>query len=479
MILKLSPFIQAALGTACLLTLAGCASVGPDYERPALKMPANWQAAVPHDGSTRSLLSWWQSFNDPTLDDLLKSAENDNPTLAKAAAAIASARASYREASASAYPSSTIEAAHTRSGPFNSSARGIATVNSGELDASWEIDLFGAVRRSRESASDRVEAVEADWHSARVSLAAEVASEYVNYRACRLLSENQQQNLDSLRKTESTTSSAVNAQLMAPAESILAQASVAGAAASLNVQEAECDLSIKALVALTGLEEPALRATLIDTAQKIPSPTVLNVTTLPVQLLSQRPDLVSAERNLAAANADIGVAEANRYPRLSLLGSVSVNRTQTVGAPAVQTNLWSFGPSLSIPLFNGGALRAQADKARADYVSALATYQSAVRNAVKETEQSLVRLDAANRRSQDLANSARDYRRYFETARQNWQTGGISLLTLEEARRNALQAEQNAIAVQRDRVLYGIALYKALGGGWQATQDTKSTGAGQ
>jgi outer membrane protein TolC len=103
-------------------------------------------------------------------------------------------------------------------------------------------------------------------------------------------------------------------------------------------------------------------------------------------------------------------------------------------------------------------------------------YRSTVRNAVKETEQSLVRLDAANRRSEDLSNSARDYRSYYETSRQNWQAGGISLLSLEIVRRNALQAEQNAIAVQRDRVLHGIALYKALGGGWQVVQSTNLKG---
>ena len=462
------------LAVVGVVALAGCATVGPIYTPPTMKAPATWQAALPHGGSTRSLLDWWQSFNNQTLDELLQAAESDNPTLAKAAAAIASARENRSLAAASAYPAADAGVTINRTGSLKPGEES-STLSSGLLDASWEIDLFGAVRRGKEAASARVEAREADWHSARVSLAAEVAGEYVSYRACQLLRENQQNNLESLRKTAKTTITAVRAGLRAPAEEVLARAGVANASAALNVQEAECDLVIKALVALTGLEESILRENLAAAPQGISSPDTFNVSSLPVQLLSQRPDLISAERSLAAASADIGVAEAGRYPRLSLQGSLTVD----MGHIATAASLWSFGPSLTVPLFKGGALRAEVAKAQADYESALAYYQSAVRSAVKETEQSLVRLDAANRRSDDLANSARDYRRYYETARQNYVAGGIDLLTLEEADRNALQAEQNAVAVQRDRVLYGIALYKALGGGCQVTRITYSSGKAQ
>jgi NodT family efflux transporter outer membrane factor (OMF) lipoprotein len=422
------------------------------------------------------LLEWWQAFNDPRLIELLQAAETDNPSLDQAAAAIASARASRTQAAASAYPAVNASASSTRTGSLKSGVDATSTVSSGLLDASWEIDLFGSIRRSREAASARVQASEASWHNARVSLAAEVASEYVRYRACRLLADNQQQNLASLNKTASATAAAVQAGLTPAADANLVQASVAGASASLNVQQAECDVGIKSLVALTGLDETVLRAKLAGEAQNIPNPEIFDVTSLPVQIVSQRPDLVAAERSLAAASADIGVAEANRYPRLSLLGAITLEHNQVSGA-SVQGSLWSFGPSLTLPVFNGGALRAQVARAQADYEASLASYRAAVRNAVKEVEQSLVRLDAATRRSTDLNNSARDYRRYYEATRQNWQVGGTSLLNLELASRNALQAEQSAIAVQRDRVLYGIALYKALGGGWQTAQTLNRNGA--
>jgi NodT family efflux transporter outer membrane factor (OMF) lipoprotein len=436
------------------------------------------EAAVPHDGDTATLLAWWQSFDDSVLDTLLAEAEKDNPSLNQATAAILSARATRDQAAAAGRPSATASAAATRAGDRSARTGAGANARSAGLDASWEIDLFGAVRRNTEAAGARIEAREADWHDARVSLAAEVATEYVNYRGCRLLADNERLNLQSLEQTLASTQVAAAQGLVAPADATLAEASAAGAAATLNTQEAECEIGIKALVALTGMEEDALRRLLGHggEAQPLPDGARLNVTTLPVQLVSQRPDLVAAERTLAAASADIGVAEANRYPRLSLLGSISTTR----GAAAVSTP-WSFGPSLSLPVFDGGALRAKVAGARAAYQSALAGYESAVRTAVKEVEQGLVRLDAANRRSADLASSAANYRKYYDAARVNWQAGSISLLTLEEARRNALQAEQSAIAVRRDRLLYGIALYKALGGGWQAgqTNHVNSTGVSQ
>lgn len=457
---------------------AGCAAVGPDYHTLAPKLPATWQAAVPHDGDNASLLAWWQSFHDPVLNDLLADAEKDNPTLNGAAAAISSARAVRDQAVASGRPAANASAGLTRSGDRSVHASTASSVRAAGLDASWEVDLFGAVRRNTEAAEARTEAREAEWHGARVSLAAEVATEYVTYRACRLLAENDRLNLTSLKKTLSSTTAAAAEGLVAPADATLAEASTASAAATLNIQQAECDIGIKSLVALTGTEEGELRARLggADETRPLPDGAPLNVTTLPAQLLSQRPDLVSAERTLAAASADIGVAEANRYPRLSLLGSISATRT---GGATAGTTPWSFGPSLSLPLFDGGALRAQVAGSRASYQSALASYESAVRTAVKEVEQNLVRLDAARRRSADVVSSAANYRKYYDAAHTNWQAGSISLLALEEARRNALQAEQNAITVQRDRLLYGIALYKAFGGGWQAGQSNNLTGVSQ
>lgn len=452
-----------------LLALGGCATLGPDYRAPQLQLAASWQAALPHGGSTTALLGWWQSFNDPVLTGLMQAAEADSPTLDQALAAIASARASDGEASQAGLPTLSASGSSTRSG---SQGGNVGRSSSAVLDASWELDLFGSVRRGREASQAQLAASQADWHDARVSLAAEVASEYINYRASQLQLARYRDHEQSLQSTAAATRAAVAAGLSAAADGALIEASLASAHSSLLAQQAECELSIKALVALTGLDEPQLRARLASEPAALPQPATLQVDSVPLQLLSQRPDLVSAERSLAAASAKIGVAEAKRYPRLSLLGSLS--STSTLGSGNSQG--WSFGPSLSLPIFDGGSSKAALQEAEASYQSALAGYRGAVRSAVQEVEQALVRLDAASQRAGSVASAAANYRRYFAASEQSWQAGSASLLTLEQSRRDALTAEQTLITVQRDRVLYGIALYKALGGGWQASSQQPASG---
>ncbi|MEO5796845.1 MAG: efflux transporter outer membrane subunit [Rhodoferax sp.] len=443
--------------------LSACAAVGPSYQPPAapqLAVPSQWQAALPHAGDTGQLLAWWQRFNDPALTALLQASEASNPSLQKATANIASARASATTARASGQPVVSGAASATRSNTLGSAQTSVT----GGLDASWEIDLFGSVRRAAESADALLQARQADWHDARVSLAAEVATDYVTYRACQMTLQTVQQNALSSQATANITQRSLQAGMTARADAALADASAASASASAIAQQAECDVTVKALVALTGLAEPALRQQLATPTPRLPTPSGFQVSSLPVDLLSQRPDLVSAERALAAASAQIGVAEADRYPRLSLAGSLSSSRTA-----GVDTTPWSFGPSLSLPLLNGGAKRAAVDSARAAYDLALATYQQAVRTAVQEVEQNLVQQDSAERRTADVRRSADGYRRYATAVEANWRAGGDSLLNLELARRNAIAAEQTLITVQRDQLLYGIALYKAVGGGWSAS----------
>lgn len=463
------PLFPGRSGLALLLcaALSGCAAVGPSYRAPAaeqLAVPSQWQAALPHAGDTQQLLAWWDRFNDPALTRLLQAAEASNPSLQKASANIASARASVTTARASGQPTLSGSASASRNNTLGSAQ----TTSTGGLDASWEIDLFGSVRRAAESADATLQARQADWHDARVSLAAEVATDYVTYRACQLTLQANQADARSSQTTADVTRRSLQAGMTARADAALADASAASASATAIAQQAECDITVKALVALTGLAEPALRQQLDSQPAQLPTPTGFLVNSLPVDLLSQRPDLVSTERALAAASAQIGVAEADRYPRLSLSGSLSGTRSA-----GVNTTPWSFGPSLSLPLLNGGAKRAAVDSAQAAYDLALANYQQAVRTAVQEVEQSLVRQDSAERRTADVQRSAAGYRSYANAVEANWRAGGDSLLNLELARRNAIAAEQTLIAVQRDQLLYGIALYKAVGGGWTvSTGDT-------
>jgi len=465
-----APLSTLIAATACALLMTGCA-VGPTYREPAPAAPASWHAPLPHEGSVGAINEWWRQFDDPMLARLVEMAESDSPTLAKAWANIDKARATVKSAQAAALPSlSGIGSVSRGTQQSASGGQAVTTTRSVAADASWEIDLFGKVRRSGEAAQSRLQARMADWHDARVSLAAEVADTYVQYRACGLLAETYKREQASNADTERATAASVRAGFSAPSEGALARASLASAVSTSVQQRSQCELLVKSLVHLTGADEPALRTLLASNAAKLPQPRALDVPAVPADVLRQRPDLASRERELAAASAEIGVAQADLYPSLSLSGSIGVSASNLL-SPA---STWSFGPSLSIPLFDAGKRRAAVDGANASYAAALAAYRGGVRTVVKEVEQALVNLDSSARRADEAATAAREYRDYFLATEAYWRAGGASLLTLEEARRSALSAEITQITLQRDRVEQWIALYKALGGGWQRETTNKS-----
>lgn len=459
----------AAWALAWALGAAGCTTVGPSYRPVQPNAPSAWQGPRPHGGQTLEMLRWWARFDDPTVGRLVALAEADSPDLTVAWASIEKARATLSSVRGGGLPSltTTADASRTRS------AGRVLTSRSAEFDASWEIDLFGKIRRNAEASEARVVARTADWHDTRVSLAAEVADTYVQWRACGLLADAYERELKSNAQTELATSASVRAGLTASADEALASASLASAQSSLLDQRAQCDVLVKALVSLTGRDEPALRVLLADAPAGIPEPARLAVASVPVDVLRQRPDLASLERELAAASAEIGAAQAALYPSLSLSGAIGVSAngvsglSGSSGAPAIG---WSFGPSISLPIFDGGQRRASVRSAEAAYLSAFASYRQGVRRIVKEVEQALVNLDGAASRTEQATTAERQYRNYFLATESNWRAGNVSLLTLEEARRLALSAEIQRITLQRNRVQYWIALYKAAGGGWQPGQ---------
>lgn len=463
--MKVPPrFLLATPLAVCLAcSLAACAT-GPIAVPPQAQAPQAWQAELPHGGSAGDLQQWWQQFDDARIGRLVEMAERDSPTLTQAWASIEKARATLRSVRAQALPSVSANASASRSNQLQSGQSvATGTSRSAGFDASWEIDLFGKLRRNAQASEARVDARTAEWHDARVSLAAEVADTYVQYRACVLLADAYQREAHSTAATEQATTSAVQAGFTAPSEAALARAGLASAQSNLLQQRTQCGLLVKSLVYLTGADEPSLRALLAGGEERIPQPAALQVQAVPAQVLRQRPDLAALEREVAATGAEIGAAQADLYPSLSLGGSVSVSAS-SLASPAT---LWSFGPSLSLPLFDGGQRRAAVDTAQANHLSALTSYRQGVRTVVRDVEEALLNLDGAARRADQAQAAARAYRSYFLSSERNWRAGRTSLLTLEEARRSALSAELTEITLQQNRVQYWIALYKAVGGGWQ------------
>lgn len=446
--------------------LLGCAAVGPEYQPPKPSAPLKWEAALPHGGQQTLLTDWWSQFNDPVLTGLIAEAEASSPTLAMAAARIAEARAALTISESSTLPAVNGGAAASRTNSFGNSTLIPRTIGSVAVDAAWELDLFGSVRRSTEAADARLAARTFEWHGARVSLAAEVAGSYVGYRACRQLEAAFARDAASRAETEQLTRLLAEAGFIALADRELARAGLADARAELENQKAACEIGIKSMVALIGLTESELRARLDGSAAsaQLPVPAVFTVEAVPLRALSQRPDLAATERGLAAASADVGIAEANRYPRLTLSGNISL--ASVLGGINIQS--WSFGPALSLPLFDAGKRAAGVQAAEARLAQQRAAYEAAVRTAVNEVEQALVNLDSARRREADASAAVAGYANYYLATETNWRAGSVSLLSLEETRRNANNAERKLIALQRMRVQNWISLYKALGGGWQA-----------
>lgn len=450
------------------LMIAGCV-VGPVYHAPVPEVPSQFRLGIPAHpavNDAKEISDWWRQFDDPLVAELIETAQSSSPTVAQALARIVQARGTVTSARSALFPEIKGDASSLRSKQAvqpNVSVVGTTNII-GVDDAAWQLDLFGATRKATDAANSRLTARMADWHGVRVSLAAEVANTLLEYRACVEIADILEQDLGSREQTGQLTAMKIRAGFTAPADGALTNASIADARQQLIAQHAACDLDVTALVDLTGIDETTLRTKLAP-GKKLPHPLEIVVEQVPAKAVAQRPDITSAERDLAAAGAEINVAVANRYPSISLGGNIGLTNLLSQGASGTAVT-WSFGPSLSLPLFDAGNRKAQVDIAQARYDEAYGLYRQKVRSAVREIEEALVKLDSAAHREADAASAARDYDLYFKANVDKFKSGAGSLFELEDARRTSLSAQQILIGVQRDRVAAWIALYKAMGGGW-------------
>ena len=237
----------------------------------------------------------------------------------------------------------------------------------------------------------------------------------------------------------------------APAVAALARASAAEGSALATQQRAACELLVKALVALSALPEPQLRQKLAVAWTEPSKPAVLTVASVPAQVLVQRPDVYQAEREVAAASAEVGSARAQRFPRLSLFGSIAAGNVRT-GGVSTDLQTWSIGPlAVTLPIFDGGRRAADVDAAQARYEEAAALYAASVRQAVREVEEALVTLESTRLRDEDARTAAENYRVSFVGTEARYRSGLASLVELEDIRRSALVAETALVLLQRER----------------------------
>lgn len=455
--------IHLIAAVALPLWLAGCATPGPE-PAPAAAAPPQWYAPLPHNGALADLTQWWQQFNDPLLVQLVESAQTASPTVEASRSRIEQARAARTIARAALLPTFDAQASASRGNAQPPVP--LATTLQAGLQAGWEIDLFGGNANALQAAQSRYESARAGWHDARVSVAAETASSYVNLRSCERQLAVALNDARSRAETSRLAELTARAGFTAPATAAFARASAAEASARSTQQRSLCEIELKTLVALSGLPEPQLRQQLLTPWQEPPQGPLLPVLSLPAQLLAQRPDVFQAEREVAAASADVGSAQAQRYPRLSLSGSIAAALVHTGGVNA-DAQTWSIGPlAVSLPLFDSGRRAANVEAAQARYEAAVAAYTARVRQAVREVEQALVGLESARLRMEDARVASEGYRVSFVATEARYRSGLGSLVELEDARRTALAAETALVSLQRERIAAWIALYRAVGGGW-------------
>jgi len=488
---------NSRLPALCLvapLLLAACAVPRPPGQV-AAPTPAQWQtplpvgtAALPHGGSMPSLAEWWRQLDDPLLVELIVAAEAASPTVASAQARIGEARAARVAAGAALVPnlngSLSASRGNSPTSGFTTGAAGATgtdipplTTQQAGLQSSWEIDLFGGLRASRDASQARYAGADARWHDARVSVAAETANAYLAERACRrqlvVSSADARSRAESARLTELSA----QAGFTAPADAALARASAAEAAGRLTQQRALCSVQQQALVALTGIEGTVLAPKLAAAPIDVTLPAVQAVYSVPAEALAQRPDVYAAELDVAAASAEAGAALAQRFPRLSLQGSIAVLKVRG-GGFSETLDTWTLGPlALNVPIFDGGTLAANEEAAKGRYEESVSLYRANVRRAVSEVEQALINLQSTNDRAADADTAVQNYQTSFDATQARFNTGLASLFDLEDARRTLFVSQTARVALQRERAEAWVSLYRAMGGGWTRPESLASTAA--
>ncbi|APW43320.1 efflux transporter outer membrane subunit [Rhodoferax saidenbachensis] len=464
--------LRTASALAAALALSACSSLLPPTKVDA-PAAAQWYAPLPHDGTVVSLAQWWQQQGDPLLVELITAAEAVSPSVSQSLSRIAQARANQATARSALLPQVNAQLGASRG--VSQPDYPVITTQTLGLQAGWELDLVGANRAVSKAAQAQVESNQAQWHDARVLVAAEVANLYYSLSTCQQLLDVAK--ADSSSRQETARLSEINAKVgfVAPSVAALARASAADANSRVTQQSAQCDINTKGLVALTAIPEPQLKEKLAATRMQPAQAASFSVASVPAQVISQRPDVFSAERDVMVASAQVGSAIAQRLPRLSLSGSIGAMRINTAGVEQ-SGSTWSFGPlALSLPIFDAGQRAAAVESARAAYQTAVVAYQGKVRQAVREVEEALVTLQSTEARRADATVATQGYAESLAATQTRYGQGLANLVELEDARRSALAAQTAQLNLQLERNRAWVALYRALGGGWTAP-DATSTG---
>jgi len=445
---------------AVVALLAGCA-VGPDYHAPHTAMPDGW-AGTPATATPAGLEIWWQSFEDPKLNALMEEALRANLDLQLATARLREARYSRDVTAGGLWPSVNSSAGYERTRQGSAGTHNLFQVG---LDAVWEMDIFGGIRRNVESAEANVLAAQEGLHDVQVSLAAEVALNYVQLRGYQQQIRIAENNLKAQRHTADITRQRYEAGFVSGLDVANADAQVASTESTIPVLEASARQSIYALSVLLA-RPPAELLDELQTTGPLPVTPPEVPAGLPSELLRRRPDIRQAEAKLHAATAQIGVAVADLFPKFSLTGSLNWQADKLSGLNNSAARMWSLGPSVSWPVFQGGSLEANVRVQEALRDQAYLDYRKTVLVALQDVENALIAYAKEWEHRKSLNDAVVANRKAVRLSTQLYTEGQTDFLNVLQAQRGLYLSE--TAFVQSDSSLGQnlIALYKALGGGW-------------
>jgi NodT family efflux transporter outer membrane factor (OMF) lipoprotein len=451
---------------AVAAVLSACA-IGPNYQRPTLDVPAEfkeaWQPARPRDDQARG--EWWQAYGDPVLDRLQADADRANPTIAAAAATWRSNQALMAEAYGALLPTVSATGSSVRSRGAVSpnvplSSVTVQTQDRAGLTASWEIDVWGRVRRGLEGVQATIAASANDLAAAKLTIQAQLASDYVQLRALDSSIAVYASTLEGYRRSLEITRNRYHAGVAVSTDVTQAESTLATTEAQYADLLAQRAVLEHAIAVLTGRAPEGLTLEPVATLPALPSVP----SAVPADLLERRPDVAAAERRVVAANAQVGIAQAAWFPTLSLTGTAGYSGSAWQNLFKVPAEYWTVGPQLAESLLSGGTRITQSRQAKANYDVAVANYRSTVLAAFQSVDDALSNLRALALESQADARAAEAAQATLQATENQYRAGTVSYLNVVIAEGTALSANTALINVNSRRLQAHVALVKALGG---------------
>jgi NodT family efflux transporter outer membrane factor (OMF) lipoprotein len=465
------------------LLVAGCA-VGPNYRRPSAPVPAafkelapsptptpaagqaEWKPAQPRDDRLRG--KWWEIFGDRELSALEEQVNVSNQNVARAEAVFRGARAAARGARADLFPTVGANASATRSKPLavrSGPSTGTTTQYELSADLSWELDVFGRIRRNVESNVETAQATAGDLEAVRLALHAELAADYFLLHGLDAQKQLLDTNVAAFQTALQLTTNRFNQGVVSGVDVAQAQTlleTTRAQATDLSLTRAQLEHAIAILIGKPPAELTIAPSPITAAPPDIP-------VALPAELLERRPDIAASERRVAAANAQIGVAVAGFFPRLLLAASGGYGSSTLTKFFSMPNLFWSVGPSLVQTLFDGGKRRAAKEQAEASYDAAVATYRGSVLTACQDVEDSLAAMRILDLEAAQLADAVAAAERSLAIARNRYQGGVTTYLEVITAQTAALANERAAVDILTRRMTASVNLVSALGGGWSAS----------